>query len=281
MGTLVRGGLQRKEMRYPYRNTSTTQGSAPLSLQACQWRDRQPPNRVRQGDGSYFWKPEGPASSFGRPICSEVGRIPHSVVFASGEDSACTPLANEGVGLGPSSSSGPVASRPPLAERSASAASQRFISPGRFMRWSYTCDGSLAALPEVRLLGNGCGRMIRVPQILCLTPPPCMRSRLLFLALRYGRCSRRRPFHIAWNPPLRWARDCPSLPLWVAALSLKLSDSEVPGSHVLLSSYVARVFSCGPGVLFSFVTLPGLSLWFFRTCLGLCRDPLDIRNAFF
>ena len=38
--------------------------------------------------------------------------VPHSVVFASGEDSVCVPLANEGVGLGPSSS-GPVASRPP------------------------------------------------------------------------------------------------------------------------------------------------------------------------
>ena len=59
MGALVRGGLQRKGMRYPYRNTSTTQGSAPLSLQACQWRDRQLPHRVRQGDGSYFRKPEG------------------------------------------------------------------------------------------------------------------------------------------------------------------------------------------------------------------------------
>ena len=33
------------------------------------------------------------------------------------------PLADEGVGLGPSSSSGPVASRLPLADRSASAAS--------------------------------------------------------------------------------------------------------------------------------------------------------------
>ena len=33
---------------------------APLSLQACQWRDRQPPNRVRQGAGSHFRKPEGP-----------------------------------------------------------------------------------------------------------------------------------------------------------------------------------------------------------------------------
>ena len=52
------------------------------------------------------------------------GRVPHSVVFASGEDSVCIPLANEGVGLGPSSSSGPVASRPPLAGRSASAASR-------------------------------------------------------------------------------------------------------------------------------------------------------------
>ena len=35
----------------------------------------------------------------------------------------CIPLANEGVGLGPSSSD-PVASRPPLADRSASAASR-------------------------------------------------------------------------------------------------------------------------------------------------------------
>ena len=70
---------------------------------------------------------------------------------------------------------------------------------------------------------------------------------------------------MAWNPPLRRARDCPSLPLRVATLSLKLSRSEVLGPHVLLSYYVACVISCGPGVLSSFVTLPGLSLWFFRT----------------
>ena len=49
------------------------------------------------------------------------GGVPHSIVFTSGEDSVCIPFANEGVGLGPSSSSGPVASRPPLAGRSASA----------------------------------------------------------------------------------------------------------------------------------------------------------------
>ena len=133
------------------------------------------------------------------------------------------------------------------------------------MRWSYTHGGSLAALPEVGLLGKGWWRIVRVPQILCLTPLPCVRSRLLFLASRYGRCSRQRRFQIAWNPPLRRARDCPSPPLRVATLSLKLSHYEVPGPHVLLSYYVARVISCGLGVLSSFVTLLGLSLWFFRT----------------
>ena len=124
----------------------------------------------------------------------------------------CILLANEGVGPG-LSSSGPVASRPTPADRSASAASQCFFSPGRFIRWSSTHGGSLAALPEVGLLGMGCWCMIRVPQILCLTPLPGMRSSLLFLALRYGRCSRRRPFQIAWMPPRRRARVCPSLPL--------------------------------------------------------------------
>ena len=48
------------------------------------------------------------------------GGVPHSAVFTSGADSVCIPLANEGVGLGPSPP-GPVASPPPLAGRSASA----------------------------------------------------------------------------------------------------------------------------------------------------------------
>ena len=42
-------------------------------------------------------------ASFGRPVCSEAKWVPHSVVFASVEDSVCIPLTNEGVGLGPSS----------------------------------------------------------------------------------------------------------------------------------------------------------------------------------
>ena len=75
--------------------------------------------------GAFFpARPRGVfVSSFGRPLCSEAGWVPHSVVFASGEDSVCIPLVNEGVGIGPSSS-GPVASRPPLANWSASAASR-------------------------------------------------------------------------------------------------------------------------------------------------------------
>ena len=65
--------------------------------------------------GAFFpARPRGVfVSSFGRPVCFEARWVPHSVVFASGEDSVCIPLTSEGVGLGPSSS-GPVASRPPL-----------------------------------------------------------------------------------------------------------------------------------------------------------------------
>ena len=47
-------------------------------------------------------------SSFGQLVCSVAEWVPHSIVFASGVDSVCGSLANEGVGLGP------VASRPPL-----------------------------------------------------------------------------------------------------------------------------------------------------------------------
>ena len=65
---------------------------------------------------------------------------------------------------------------------------------------------------------------------------------------------------MAWMPPRRQVRVCPSLPFKDCNSVLKVSCSEVPGPHVLLSSYATRVISCGPGVLSSFVTLPGLSL---------------------
>ena len=51
--------------------------------------------------------------------------------------------------------------------------------------WAFSCvglprmEGLLAALPEVRLPGMGCWCMFRVPQILCLTPLPWVRSWLL------------------------------------------------------------------------------------------------------
>ena len=121
-----------------------------------------------------------------------------------------------------------------------------------FMSWPCTYGGSLVAVPEVGLLGRGCWRFVRVPQNICLTPLPGVRSMLLFLALRYGRCSRQLLLPVAWNPPLRRSRDCPSLPLWVAALPLRFSRSEVLGPRVLLSYYVACVISRGPGMLSSF-----------------------------
>ena len=49
------------------------------------------------------------------------------------------------------------------------------------MRSYSTHGGSLAALPEVGLLGRGAS-LCSVPQILCLAPLLGVRSRLLFLA---------------------------------------------------------------------------------------------------
>ena len=88
-------------------------------------------------------------SSCGRPVCSEAEWVPHSVVFASGEDSVCVPLANEGVGLGP------VASRPPLGIGLLRRPRGDSFHLGVFMRWSSTHGGLLAALLVVGLLGMG------------------------------------------------------------------------------------------------------------------------------
>ena len=71
-------------------------------------------------------------SSFGRPVGSVAEWVPHSAVLASGMDSVCGPLANEGVGLGPS---GPVASRPPLGLGLLRRPGRCYLSPGRFHAW--------------------------------------------------------------------------------------------------------------------------------------------------
>ena len=73
-------------------------------------------------------------SSFGRPVCSVAEWVPHSTVLASGVDSVCGPLANEGVGLGPSSS-GPVAFRPPLGLGLLRRPGRCYLSPGRCHAW--------------------------------------------------------------------------------------------------------------------------------------------------
>ena len=92
------------------------------------------------------------------------------------------------------------------------------------MRWPYTHGGSLVAFPEVGLLGKSCWRIVRVPQNLCLTPLQGMRLMLLFFCHRgTGVAPGDATYTESWNPPLRRARACPSLPLTVAALPLKLS----------------------------------------------------------
>ena len=76
-------------------------------------------------------------SSFGRPVCSVAEWVPHYVVFASGVDSVCVPLANEGLGLG-LSSSGSVASRAPLGIGLLQRPRGDSFHLGVFMRWSST-----------------------------------------------------------------------------------------------------------------------------------------------
>ena len=77
-------------------------------------------------------------SSFGRPVCSVAEWVPHSVVFASGVDSVCVPLANEGLGLGP------VASRPPLGIGLLRRPCGDSFHLGVSMRWS-SMHGGLAS----------------------------------------------------------------------------------------------------------------------------------------
>ena len=103
-------------------------------------------------------------------FCSVAEWVPHSVVFASGMDFVCVPLANEGVGLGPSPF-GPVASRPPLG-----IGLLRRPRGDSFHLGIFSCVG----LPRMGGLASGssgsqasrlgCWFTFMVPQILCLVP---------------------------------------------------------------------------------------------------------------
>ena len=118
-------------------------------------------------------------SSVGRPVYSEAGWVPHSVVFASGEDLVCVPLANEGVGFGllllallPLALPWGLVCFGGLAMIFFFFFFFFFFHLGVFVHWSSMHGGLLAALPEVKLLGMGFWFMFRVPQILCFTSLP-------------------------------------------------------------------------------------------------------------
>ena len=91
-------------------------------------------------------------SSFGRPVCFVAEWVPHSTALASGVDSVCGPLANEGVGLDPSSS-GPVASRPPLGLGLLWQPGRCYLSPGVSMR-GFSTHGRLASGSSGSLLSR-------------------------------------------------------------------------------------------------------------------------------
>ena len=74
-------------------------------------------------------------SSFGRLVCSVAMWVPRSIVFASGMDSVCGPLANEEVGLGP------VASHLPWGWVCFGGLAGSAFHRGVSMRWSSTHGG--------------------------------------------------------------------------------------------------------------------------------------------
>ena len=72
--------------------------------------------------------------------------------------------------------------------------------------------GLLAALPEVRLPGMGCWCTFRVPQILCLTPLPGVRSWLLVSGIAVQALLLATSLPLGMMSPWRWVGGCPSLP---------------------------------------------------------------------
>ena len=104
-------------------------------------------------------------SSFGQQVCSVAEWVPHSTVLASGVDSVCGPLANEGVGLGPSSS-GPVAFALLWGWVCFSGLAGDIFHLGVAMRGFPSMVGLLAALLEVCLPILSGWYPFRVPQVL-------------------------------------------------------------------------------------------------------------------
>ena len=170
---------------------------------------------------------------------------------------------------------------PSPGDRSASAASRCFISPGCFHvlvfhAWWLASGTSGSRTSRNGLLAYCQGASDSLPH-----PSPGREVEAFGFGIAVRTLLQATSLQRCMESSASRARDCPSLPLRVATLSLKLSRPEVPGPPVLLSYYVACVIYRGPGALSSFVTLPGLSLWSFRTGLGLRGAPSDIWRACF
>ena len=198
-------------------------------------------------------------SSFGRPVCSVAEWVPHSVVFASGVDSVCIPLANEGVGLGPSSS-GPVASRLPLGIDLLRRSHGDSFHLGVFMRWSSMLGGHASGSSGSQT--SRYGLLVYVQGASDSLPHSSPGGEVVASGFWHSG-----PGVAPGNVPSCWHGCLPGAGsvfvrlylLRIVSLSLG-SCSEVPGPPVLLSSYTARVISCGAGVL--------SSLSPFRGCLS-------------
>ena len=159
-------------------------------------------------------------SSCGRPVCSVAKWVPRSIVFASGVDSVCGPLTNKEVGRGPSSS-GPVASRPPLGLGLLRRPGRCYLSPGRFRvlvfhAW-WLAGGSSGNLPSrferlVSLQGASDSMTHFSPKGVVVISGSGIAVRALLLATFLT---------LTMVLPLAPGRFCPSLPFSDGSLSLR------------------------------------------------------------
>ena len=147
------------------------------------------------------------------------------------------------------------------------------------MRGYSAHGGSLETLPGVGLPGKGCYRVYRVPQILSVSPPPRGETETsVFWHSGAGVAS--------GNVPFTWHGILPATGRGLSVFALK-GCSSVPLAFLFCcagSSCSPELLRCQRNFLWSggpvqFVSLPGLSLWFFRTCLGFRGTPSDIRVA--
>ena len=126
----------------------------------------------------------------------------------------CIPLANEGVGLGPSS--GPVASRPYLGMVCFGGLAVILFTwvfhALVFHAWGLACSSSGSRTSRYGLLVYVQGASDSLPHS---SPGRKVVASVFGVAVRallQATCSRRRPFLLAWMSPWRRVRVCPSLP---------------------------------------------------------------------